>query len=77
MYLSDIFTIPVNLAGLPAISIPTEKLQAPGVPLSPRLRRAGKHQNELPIGFQLIGKHFQESDILEIGQMYEKMTNNQ
>jgi len=26
MYLSDIFTIPVNLAGLPAISIPVRQL---------------------------------------------------
>ncbi len=53
MYLSDIFTIPVNLAGLPAISIPVKK-------------RMG-----LPVGFQLIGKHFQENDILGIGRYYE------
>jgi len=55
MYLSDIFTIPVNLAGLPAISIPVKG-------------REGK----LPIGFQLIGKHFREKDILDIGQLYEE-----
>ena len=55
MYLSDIFTIPVNLAGLPAISIPV-KLNA-----------------GLPVGFQLIGKHFREADILGIGQFYEKL----
>ena len=53
MYLEDIFTIPVNLAGLPAISIPT--------------RTKG-----LPVGFQLIGKHFHEADILGIGQWYER-----
>jgi len=53
MYLEDIFTIPVNLAGLPAVSIPT--------------RTKG-----LPIGFQLIGKHFREADILGIGQWYER-----
>ncbi|MBI5732483.1 Asp-tRNA(Asn)/Glu-tRNA(Gln) amidotransferase subunit GatA [Candidatus Jorgensenbacteria bacterium] len=57
MYLSDILTIPVNLAGLPAISIPVKKY-----PLQDK---------ELPIGFQLIGKHFHESDILNIGQLYE------
>ncbi len=56
MYLSDIFTIPVNLAGLPAISIPVKK-----------------YQDELPIGFQLIGKPFQEADILGIGQFYERL----
>lgn len=62
MYLSDIFTIPVNLAGLPAISIPVN-LKAK----SPKLKA------NLPIGFQLIGKHFHEVDILEIGQYYEKL----
>lgn len=55
MYLSDIFTIPVNLAGLPAVSIPV------------------KRSSPLPIGFQLIGKHFREADILGIGQFYEKL----
>jgi len=62
MYLSDIFTIPVNLAGLPAISIPVKKYQVSSI----------KHQNELPIGFQLIGKHFREADILGLGKLYEK-----
>ncbi len=66
MYLSDIFTIPVNLAGLPAISIPVKKYQASN----------GKHQGELPVGFQLIGKPFHEIDILGIGQYYEKIATN-
>ncbi|MCR4275470.1 MAG: Asp-tRNA(Asn)/Glu-tRNA(Gln) amidotransferase subunit GatA [Candidatus Wolfebacteria bacterium] len=57
MYLSDIFTIPVNLAGLPAISIPTRPMESP------------------PVGFQLIGKHFRENDILEIGKLYERINN--
>ena len=60
MYLSDIFTIPVNLAGLPALSIPIKKYEHP----SP----------ELPIGFQLIGKWWHEKDILGLGQYYEKLT---
>lgn len=47
MYLADIFTVPINLAGLPAISIPP--------------------------GFQLIGRHWREEDILGIGQLYEKL----
>lgn len=55
MYLSDIFTIPVNLAGLPAVSIPVR----PAV--------------DLPVGFQLIGRHFREADILGLGQYYEKL----
>ena len=57
MYLSDIFTIPVNLAGVPAVSIPV------------------KNNSGLPIGFQLIGKHFKEADILGIGQFYERLYN--
>jgi len=55
MYLSDIFTIPVNLAGVPAISIP-----------------AKVETGKLPIGFQLIGKHWREADMLAVGQYYEK-----
>jgi aspartyl-tRNA(Asn)/glutamyl-tRNA(Gln) amidotransferase subunit A len=60
MYLSDIFTIPVNLAGLPAISIPVKKYSVA--------------DGDLPVGFQLIGKHFRETDILNLGQYYEKLT---
>jgi len=60
MYLSDVFTGPANLAGVPAISIPTKPAQA----LAPK---------ELPIGFQLIGKKWHEADILGIGQYYEKI----
>jgi len=60
MYLSDIFTIPTNLAGLPAISIPTKPASA----------RAPK---ELPVGFQLIGRKWREADILGLGQFYERL----
>jgi len=59
MYLSDIFTIPLNLAGLPGVSIP--------------VRKYSKIEKELPVGFQLIGKAFHEADILGIGQFYEKI----
>ena len=47
MYLNDIFTVTVNLAGLPAISIPL-----------------GLDQNGLPLGLQLIGRPWAESDLL-------------
>lgn len=61
MYLSDVFTIPANLAGLPAISIPV---------------RSSKFKiQSLPVGFQLIGKHFREADILGIGAFYERISN--
>jgi aspartyl-tRNA(Asn)/glutamyl-tRNA(Gln) amidotransferase subunit A len=57
MYLSDIFTISVNLAGVPAISIP-----------------CGFTGNNLPIGLQIIGKHFDEELILKVAYAYEQST---
>jgi len=57
MYLSDVFTIPANLAGIPAISIPVGKTT----------------EGELPVGFQLMGRHFREADILGLGFYYEKL----
>jgi aspartyl-tRNA(Asn)/glutamyl-tRNA(Gln) amidotransferase subunit A len=47
MYLSDIYTITANLAGVPGISLP-----------------CGFSSNGLPIGLQLIGRHFDESRLL-------------
>ena len=57
MYLSDIFTVSVNLAGLPAISVPI-RIQ---------------NSNELPIGVQLIGRAFCEQDILNCAYAYETL----
>lgn len=56
MYLSDIFTISINLAGLPAISIPCGFV------------------NNLPVGLQVIGRHFEESLILQTAYAYEQST---
>ncbi|MEK7512831.1 MAG: amidase family protein, partial [Patescibacteria group bacterium] len=61
MYLSDIFTTHANLAGLPALSIPV-KTYSPG---------NGPPAGGLPIGFQLIGRHFREEDLFGIGERYE------
>ena len=55
MYLNDIFTVPVNLAGLPAISIP-----------------AGLDSSGYPLGLQIIGKTFDEQNILNIAYSMEK-----
>jgi aspartyl-tRNA(Asn)/glutamyl-tRNA(Gln) amidotransferase subunit A len=58
MYLADVFTSPSSLAGLPAISIPVKNYKV--------------GSGELPVGFQLIGRHFREADILGLGEYYEE-----
>ncbi|HSA58948.1 MAG TPA: Asp-tRNA(Asn)/Glu-tRNA(Gln) amidotransferase subunit GatA [bacterium] len=55
MYLSDIFTINVNLAGLPGMSLP-----------------CGFTQSGLPIGMQLIAKHFEEERMFRVAYAYEQ-----
>jgi aspartyl-tRNA(Asn)/glutamyl-tRNA(Gln) amidotransferase subunit A len=57
MYLSDIYTISINLAGLPALSLP-----------------CGFDQVGMPIGMQIVGKHFDEATILRVGHAYEQAT---
>ena len=55
MYLSDITTIPVNLAGIPAISLPV-----------------GLSEN-LPVGFQIMGKHLDETTVLKSAYALEQL----
>ena len=55
MYLLDILTVPVNVAGVPAISIP-----------------CGKDKEGMPIGLQIIGKHFDEEKILRAAYTFEQ-----
>ena len=59
MYAADIFTVPVNLAGVPAISVP-----------SGTVVREGK---KLPVGFQLIAPHGGEETLFRIGEEVEKL----
>ena len=54
MYLNDVFTVTVNLAGLPGISVP-----------------AGLDAQGLPLGLQLIGKPWQEGDLLNTAYALE------
>ncbi|MCU7937945.1 MAG: Asp-tRNA(Asn)/Glu-tRNA(Gln) amidotransferase subunit GatA [gamma proteobacterium symbiont of Bathyaustriella thionipta] len=56
MYLSDIYTIAVNLAGLPGMSVPAGFV------------------NDMPVGLQLIGKHFAESKLLNIAHQFQQAT---
>jgi len=56
MYANDILTIPVNLAGVPGLSVPCG------------------FSNGLPIGLQIIGKHFDEATVLRVGHAFEQAT---
>jgi aspartyl-tRNA(Asn)/glutamyl-tRNA(Gln) amidotransferase subunit A len=56
LYMADVFTVPINLAGVPAISLPCG------------------FAGHLPIGLQLIGRHFEESLVLRAAHAYEQAT---
>ncbi len=55
MYLNDVFTIPANLAGLPAMSIP-----------------GGFDKDGLPLGLQIISKHFDEQTMFDVALALEE-----
>jgi aspartyl-tRNA(Asn)/glutamyl-tRNA(Gln) amidotransferase subunit A len=55
MYLNDVFTVTVNLAGLPGISVP-----------------AGLDAQGLPLGLQLIGRPWEEGDLLNTAYALEQ-----
>lgn len=58
MYLSDIFTISCNLAGISGISLPCGFTRSP----------------KLPIGLQLLGQPFGEATLLKLAHAYEQST---
>jgi aspartyl-tRNA(Asn)/glutamyl-tRNA(Gln) amidotransferase subunit A len=66
MYLSDIFTISCNLAGLCGISVPCGFTAASGAGAELRPR--------LPIGLQLLGRPFGEETLLRIAHAFEQST---
>lgn len=57
MYANDILTIPVNLAGVPGISVPCG------------------FDGGLPLGLQIIGKHFDEATVYRVAHAFETATN--
>jgi aspartyl-tRNA(Asn)/glutamyl-tRNA(Gln) amidotransferase subunit A len=68
MYLSDIFTISCNLAGLCGISIPCGFTTVAATPIG------GPTGNPLPIGLQLLGKPFGEETLLRVAHAFEQHT---
>ncbi|WP_042706518.1 Asp-tRNA(Asn)/Glu-tRNA(Gln) amidotransferase subunit GatA [Methanomicrobium mobile] len=57
MYLADILTVPANLAGVPAISVPCGKVGG------------------MPVGLQIIGRHFDEESVVDAAFAYEQEVN--
>jgi aspartyl-tRNA(Asn)/glutamyl-tRNA(Gln) amidotransferase subunit A len=57
MYLSDIFTLSANLAGIPGISVP-----------------CGFSSSGLPIGLQIMAKHFDEGKLIKVAYNFEQNT---
>jgi len=57
MYLSDIFTLSANLAGIPGMSVP-----------------CGFSIQGLPIGLQIMGKHFNEEKMIKVAYNFEQAT---
>jgi len=55
MYLNDVFTVPSNLAGIPAMSVP-----------------AGLSSEGLPLGLQIIGRHFDEETVFAVSAAIER-----
>lgn len=62
LYLEDVFSSAASLAGLPAMSIPCGFV------------KPENGEIELPIGMQIIGKPFDEKNILNLGEKFEKST---
>jgi len=50
MYLSDVFTVPINLAGVPSLSVPARR----------------KGEGKMPLGIQLIGRRFEEATLASL-----------
>ncbi len=61
MYLTDIFTVPANIAGIPGISVPMGSVT--------------RHDKKLPIGFQIMAPHMHENTLFTLGRLVEKKTN--
>jgi len=57
MYLEDAFTLPANLAGVPALAFPV-----------------GFDQAGLPVGMQLMGRHFGEATLFQMACAFQKIT---
>ncbi len=60
MYLNDVFTLPVNIAGLPGVSVPGGFAEVDG--------------KQLPVGLQVLARPFDETTMLRVAHAYEQAT---
>ena len=58
LYLADVNTVPINLAGVPSISVPCG------------------FADKMPVGLQIVGKHFDENTILRAAYSFEQNTDH-
>jgi aspartyl-tRNA(Asn)/glutamyl-tRNA(Gln) amidotransferase subunit A len=57
MYLADIYTVTASLAGIPGISVPCGRTKA---------------EPCLPVGMQLLARHFDEARLLRVADAFER-----
>lgn len=58
MYMNDVLTVPINMAGLPAMSVPA----------------GFSAKNGMPVGLQIVGKAFDEQTIYNTAYVFEQTT---
>jgi aspartyl-tRNA(Asn)/glutamyl-tRNA(Gln) amidotransferase subunit A len=61
MYLSDVFTLPINIAGIPSMSLPAGFVEGPA-------------DEQLPVGMQIMARPFGERSIFRVAYAYEQAT---
>ena len=57
MYLADIYTVTASLAGIPGLSVPCGRM---------------KNEPRLPVGMQMLARHFAEARLLQVAHAFEK-----
>lgn len=62
MYLSDVYTVPPSLAGIPGLSVPCGFVHSTSSGL------------KLPVGLQILGKYMDDETVLAVGEAYEQAT---
>jgi len=62
MYLADIYTLSISLAGLPGMSVPCG------------FGAAGSAHSTRPVGLQIIGNYFNEARLLQVADAFQRAT---